>query len=46
MHYKVVLKDGKYTKKFVLDWYEKLAFVFLILADVYFLWKLLQFYVG
>ena len=43
MKYKVVQKDGKYRKKLVLEWHEKLAFMVIILADVYILAHILQF---
>ena len=43
MKYKVVQKDGKYRKKLVLEWHEKLAFMVIILADVYILAQILQF---
>lgn len=45
MKYKVILKDGKYRKKLVLKWYEKLAFVVIILTDVYILIQILR-YIG
>lgn len=32
MKYKVVQKNGKYRKKLVLEWHEKLAFIVIILA--------------
>ena len=41
MKYKVVQKDGKYRKKLVLEWHEKLAFMVIILADVYILLQIL-----
>ena len=37
MKYKAVHKNGKYRKKIVLEWHEKLAFIVIILADVYIL---------
>lgn len=42
MKYKVVQKDGKYRKKLVLEWHEKLAFIVIILADVYILLQILR----
>ena len=37
MKYKAVYKNGKYRKKIVLERHEKLAFIVIILADVYIL---------
>lgn len=45
MKYKVVQKNGKYRKKLVLEWHEKLAFVVIILTDVYILIQILR-YIG
>ena len=45
MKYKVVQKHGKYRKKLVLEWYEKLAFIVIILADVYILAQIIRFIV-
>ena len=43
MKYKVVQKNGKYRRKLVLEWHEKLAFVVIILADVYILAQIIRF---
>ncbi len=43
MKYKAVYKDGKYRKKIVLEWYEKLAFIVIILADVYILFQIVRY---
>lgn len=45
MKYKVVQKNGKYRRKLVLEWHEKLAFIVIILADVYILAQILRFIV-
>ena len=45
MKYKVVQKRGKYRKKLVLEWHEKLAFIVIILADVYILAQIIRFIV-
>ena len=45
MKYKVVQKHGKYRKKLVLEWHEKLAFIVIILADVYILVQIIRFIV-
>lgn len=45
MKYKVVQKNGKYRRKLVLEWHEKLAFVVIILADVYILAQIIRFIV-
>ena len=42
MKYKAVYKNGKYRKKIVLEWYEKLAFIVIILADVYILAQIIR----
>lgn len=43
MKYKAVLKNGKYRKKIVLEWHEKLAFIVIILADVYILAQIIRY---
>ena len=42
MKYKAVHKNGKYRKKLVLEWHEKLAFIVIILADVYILAQIIR----
>ncbi len=43
MKYKAVYKNGKYRKKTVLEWHEKLAFIVIILADVYILAQIIRY---
>ena len=43
MKYKAVHKNGKYRKKIVLEWHEKLAFIVIILADVYILAQIVRY---
>ena len=43
MKYKAVHKNGKYRKKIVLEWREKLAFTVIILADVYILAQIIRY---
>ena len=43
MKYKAVYKNGKYRKKIVLEWHEKLAFIVIILADVYILAQIIRY---
>ena len=43
MKYKAVHKNGKYRKKIVLEWHEKLAFIVIILADVYILAQIIRY---
>ena len=43
MKYKVVKKNGKYRKKLVLKWHEKLAFIVIIFADVYTLAQIIRY---
>ena len=43
MKYKVAHKNGKYRKKLVLEWHEKLAFIVIILADVYILAQIIRY---
>lgn len=45
MKYQITWKNGKYWKRLVLEWHEKLAFVVIILADVYILIQILR-YIG
>lgn len=45
MKYKVVQKNGKYRKKLVLEWHEKLAFIVIIFADVYILAQIIRYIV-
>ena len=43
MKYRVVKKNGKYRKKIVLEWHEKLAIIVIILADVYILAQIIRY---
>ena len=43
MKYKAVHKNGKYRKKIVLERHEKLAFIVIILADVYILFQIIRY---
>lgn len=43
MKYKAVYKNGKYRKKVVLERHEKLAFIVIILADVYILAQIIRY---
>ena len=43
MKYKAVHKNGKYRKKIVLECYEKLAFIVIILAGVYILAQIIRY---
>ena len=43
MKYKAAYKNGKYRKKLVLEWHEKLAFIVIILADVYILVQIIRY---
>ena len=43
MKYKTVYKNGKYRKKIVPEWHEKLAFIVIILADVYILFQIIRY---
>lgn len=43
MKYKTVHKNGRYRKKIVLEWHEKLAFIVIILADVYILAQIIRY---
>ena len=43
MKYKAVHKNGKYRKKIVLEWHEKLSFIVIILADVYILAQIIRY---
>ena len=43
MKYKTVYKNGKYRKKIVLERHEKLAFIVIILADVYILAQIIRY---
>ena len=43
MKYKAVHKNGKYRKKIVLDRHEKLAFIVIIIADVYILAQIIRY---
>ena len=43
MEYKVVRKNGRYRRKLVLEWHEKLAFVVIIFADVYILAQIIRY---
>ena len=43
MRHKAVYKDGRYRKKIVLEWHEKLAFVVIIFADAYILAQIIRY---
>ena len=43
MKYKTFYKNGKYRKKIVMEWHEKLAFIVIILADVYILSQIIRY---
>ena len=43
MMHKIVRKNGKYRRKLVLEWHEKLAFIVIILADVYILAQIIRY---
>ena len=43
MKYKVVHKNGRYRKKIVLEWHEKLAFIVIILIGVYILAQIIRY---
>ena len=43
MRYKVVQNNGKYRKKLVLEWHEKLAFIVIIFTDVYILAQIIRY---
>ena len=43
MKNKAVHKNGRYRKKIVLEWHEKLAFIVIILADVYILTQIIRY---
>lgn len=43
MKYKTVYENGKYRKKIVLERHEKLAFIVIILADVYILAQIIRY---
>lgn len=43
MKYKIVHKNGKYRKKIVMERHEKLAFIVIILADVYILAQIIRY---
>lgn len=43
MKYKTVHKNGRYRKKIVMEWHEKLAFIVIILADVYILAQIIRY---
>ena len=45
MKNKIVRKNGKYRRKLVLEWHEKLAFIVIILADVYILAQIIRYIV-
>lgn len=45
MKSKLILKDGKYRKKIVLEWHEKLTFMIVILADVYILLQIILYFI-
>lgn len=42
MKYKTVHKNGKYRKKIVMEWHEKLAFIVIILIGVYILAQIIR----
>ena len=43
MKYKAVHKNDKYRKKIVSEWHEKLAFIVIILTDVYILAQVIRY---
>ena len=43
MKYKTVYKNAKYRNKVVMEWHEKLAFIVIILADVYILAQIIRY---
>lgn len=43
MKYKAVYKNGKYRKKIVTEWHEKLAFIVIILIGVYILVQIIRY---
>ena len=43
MKYKAVHKNGKYRKKIVLEWHEKLACIVIILSDFYILAQIIRY---
>lgn len=43
MKYKIVHKNGRYRKKLVLEWHEKLAFIVIILIGVYILAQIIRY---
>lgn len=43
MKYKTVHKNGKYCKKIVMEWHEKLAFIVIILIGVYILAQIIRY---
>ena len=45
MKYKVTFRRGKYRRKIVLEWHEKLIFLVLIITDVYILLQILRYIV-
>ena len=43
MKYKAVHKNGKYRKKIVSEWHEKLAFIVITITDVYILAQIIRY---
>lgn len=43
MKYKTVYKNGRYRKKIVPEWHEKLAFIVIILIGVYILAQIIRY---
>ena len=43
MKYKTFYKNGKYRKKIVMEQHEKLAFIVIIIADVYILAQIIRY---
>ena len=43
MRHKIVRKNGKYRRKLVLEWHEKLTFIVIILADVCILAQIIRY---
>lgn len=43
MKYKTVQNNGKYRKKIVMEWHEKLAFIVIILIGVYILAQIIRY---
>ena len=46
MKYKIVEKDGKYRKKTILEWHEKLGIAVLAFADAYILYQIIRHFIA